>query len=391
MQSNIREKLFGSMSEEQESRYILTVAERILRCDGYLLWVIIGVQAFNLLYALIYTNGKLHSVSSRVYSSLYLFLMLLSVIGLFLHRYLKKNLPAKAMLTVRLQVIYGFLLILWGACTTAYDQRVSDNVTVYLIVAFTVSVLVYMTPGQAAVSFVTVQIFLFLAIPAFQTDSTRLHGVLLNTVVMTLLSFLIAVYRYSNYRKGYLIHQEMLEKNRILNEAANHDSLTGLYNRRFLNGQMDEIYRYCARNQRTMTIMMMDIDSFKNYNDTYGHQQGDECLRRMTWRLLQEMDPKQEYLIRYGGEEFLYVGTNLDHKTAQEKAEEFTKVIRDLIIGPSEKDPRNITISIGLFTEIPSMEMAEDKEWINSVARADSALYEAKNSGKDQWIDFSVQ
>lgn len=61
-----------------------------------------------------------------------------------------------------------------------------------------------------------------------------------------------------------------------------------------------------------------------------------------------------------------------------------------MIIGPSEEEPRNITISIGLFTEIPSMEK-KDEEWIGCIAKADSALYAAKNSGKDQWIDFSVQ
>lgn len=391
MLSEIRDKLFGGMSDEQESKYILTVAKRILRYYGYLLWAIIGIQIYNLLYALIYTKGKLHTIPSRVYSAFYLFLILVSAIGLLMRRYLKKRLPASAKFTVRLQAFYGFLLIWWGACITAYDQRVSDNVAVYLIMVFTISVLVHMTPWQAAASFLFVQLFLLLAVPVFQSDATRLHGVKVNTVIMTLMSLFIAVYHYAIDRKRYLIEQEMMEKNRILNEVAMRDSLTGLYNRRFLNEKMDQIYQECSENQKVLTVMMIDIDFFKRYNDTFGHQQGDECLRRMTWRLLQELDQEQEYLIRYGGEEFLYVGTNLDHETAREKAEKFNKIIRALIIGPSEREPRSITISIGLFTEIPSMEKGDEKDWISCIARADSALYAAKSSGKDKWIDFSVQ
>lgn len=386
----IEEKLFGVMTEEQKSNYTLMIAERILRYDGYILWAMIGIQIYNLLYVFVHTKGKLNTVPSKVYSLFYLGLLFLSVLGLFLRRYLKKHMPEKARLVVRLQSLYGFLLLLWGACITAYDQRASDNATVYLVMSFTISLMVYLTPKQAAALFTVPQLFLFLAIPVFQEDPTRLHGVMINTVVMTLMSFMIAMYRYVSERKSYLIQQEVLEKNRILNEAATHDSLTGLYNRRFLNENIDRIYHYCARNQKMLTVMMMDIDSFKQYNDTYGHQQGDECLRRMAWCLLQELDLDQEYLIRYGGEEFLYIGTSLDHEMAREKAEKFNRIVRALIIGPSEEEPRNITISIGLFTEIPSMEK-KDEEWIGCIAKADSALYAAKNSGKDQWIDFSVQ
>lgn len=378
----IRGKLFCPMTPEQERGYTLSCAESILRYNGYFLFIIIGIQIYNLTYTLIYTGGKLHSTASRVYTVFYTALFLASVIGLVLRSYLKKNLPERAKCTVRLQVLYGCILLVWGACVTVYDQRVSGGISVYITIALTVALLVYFTPVQAATIYGFFLMVMYLMVPAFQKMPKDNYGNYVNMAVMTLMSVLISIYRYDLDRKHFLAREIIMEQNGRLAEAAIRDSLTRLRNRRFLDENIDGLYQQCAGAGLAMTVMMIDIDHFKMYNDTYGHQQGDECLRRVTWRLEQELDEKQEYLIRYGGEEFLYIGIGVDREAAMEKAEHFNKVVKELIIGPSEQEPRSITISIGIYSGFPEGTV----QWKDYIAEADKALYKAKNTGRDKWV-----
>ncbi|MDO4337616.1 MAG: diguanylate cyclase [Eubacteriales bacterium] len=381
----IREKLTSPITQEQEVEYTKICAERVLHYDVFLLLGIIGIQLFNLIYVFWYTEGRLHTVPSRVYAALYSVLLVISLAGLAVWNYLRRNQPAKAKTVVRLQCIYCGILLFWGACVTVYDQRVSNNISAFLVVAITVAVLVYLTPAQAVLLYVCAEIFLFAALPLFKGSGDS-HGEYLNTAVMTITCIFICCYRYISERKRYLDQQVILEQNRQLNQLANRDSLTGLRNRRFLEREIDDLYERCAAEGQPMTVMMMDIDYFKIYNDTYGHQQGDECLRRMAWRLEQEIDWKEEYLIRYGGEEFLYIGIGVDRQAAMEKAGRFNQVIRELIIGPSMEDSRGITISIGICTEFPSAQPEQAGEWTGYISEADKALYKAKETGRDRWV-----
>ena len=131
--------------------------------------------------------------------------------------------------------------------------------------------------------------------------------------------------------------------------------------------------------------MMLDIDSFKSYNDQFGHPQGDECLRRVTWRINKTLDGNNEYLIRYGGEEFLYIGLGIDQQAAECKGQYFNKIIRELVIGPSDQEPMGITISIGSYT-LDWDNAVEYPNWKDCIDEADKALYMAKSGGRDKCV-----
>lgn len=133
--SGLKEKIFCPMSAEHENAYLSTCAERILHYDGIFLFIIVVIQIYNIIYALLYTQGRLHTTASRVYTVLYLLLLFFTIAGLILQNYLRKSFPQKVKFTVRLQKIYGFILLLWGACITLYDQRVSNNISVYVIIS----------------------------------------------------------------------------------------------------------------------------------------------------------------------------------------------------------------------------------------------------------------
>lgn len=382
------DKLQISMTAEQEEGYISTLAYRILHYNRFFLYIIMGIQLYNIGYAFLYTKGRFHTVPSRVYTILYLILLLASLGALFATSCLKKQIPINAPKVIHFQVLYGIILLLWSACITIYDQRVAENISVYLIVSLTVAMILYFTPTQAVLIYGILQFALFLIIPVFKTSAKDNYGVNLNLTITTLMAVLICLYHYYSDRKHYLDQLTIKEKASQLEYLANQDALTGLWNRRFLEGEVDSLYQQCLNEKIPVTFMMIDIDDFKIYNDNFGHLQGDECLRRVSWRIRKELDKEHEYLIRYGGEEFLYIGIGIDEAAAKQKGFYFNEIVRELIIGPSNREAMGITISIGSYTTIWD-KATISQAWIDCVKKADNALYLAKNSGKDKCVCLS--
>lgn len=372
------------MSPQQEEGYQLFCAQKILRYSIGMLAMIAVIQLYNLAYVLCYTGWRLHTDASRVYAVLYVLMLLIALGGLGLSFFLKKGLPKSSRGTLRFHLVYAVLMLAWSAGVTLYDQRVSENISVYLITAMTLSVVTCFTPVQATTVYGAFWVVMFFALPIFQPGQVDNYGSYVNLTVMTLMSVFVCCYRYYQERRHYLEQQVIEEQNHRLEELASHDSLTRLRNRRFLEEHIEQIYEDCIRDGSSLTVMMLDIDRFKDYNDTYGHPQGDECLRRVAWRLEQELDPKTEYLIRYGGEEFLYLGVGVSSQQAAERAERFNRGIRELVIGFSDEDLRGVTISLGVYTGFPR----QTREWRGDIAKADKALYEAKDTGRDRWVVY---
>lgn len=373
-----------SLTPEQEQGYTLSRAKLTLRFSPLVLLAIIAMQVYNLLYAFFYTKGQLHTTASRVYTVLYLLLITAAVLTLLLGWRMKARMPDSARQILRLQTGFSFFLILWSACVTVYDQRTSQDISVYLIAALTLAVLAQFTPLQAALIYGSVTFVLYGALPLLQPPGTDNYGVYVNMTLMAIMSVFICCYRYYLERRHYLEQQIIAQQNQTLREIATHDALTRLPNRRFLDDKIPHWYRRCAARDAEICFMMIDIDHFKQYNDAYGHPQGDECLRRVAWRLEHGLVPGQEFLIRYGGEEFLYVGLGVSAPQSREKAEAFCQGIRQLVTGYSDQDSRRVTVSIGIYVARP----AGGIPWAEAIDRADQALYQAKHNGRDRWEVF---
>lgn len=376
------------MTAEQEMGYISSCAKRILHYERFFLLFIMAFQIYNIVYAFIYTNGRLHTTSSRVYTALYAVLLLVSLGCFFLTNHFRKHFPDIPRKVIHFQTFFAIFILIWGACVTIYDQRVSENISAYLVIALVVAMVVQFTPVQAILIYGTLQLLLLWLLPLLKDPSKDSYGENVNLTILTLLCVIISVYRYYHSRRQYIYQQIIIEKNSKLKHIAYQDSLTGLRNRRFLENEMGSLYQQCFLEKIPLTFMMLDIDSFKRYNDRFGHLQGDECLRRVTWRIHNTLDEEREYLIRYGGEEFLYIGIGIDASTAENKGHYFNQIIRELVIGPSDREPMGITISIGAYT-VTWDEATEHFNWKDCVSKADNALYMAKNNGKDQCVCLS--
>jgi diguanylate cyclase (GGDEF)-like protein len=160
------------------------------------------------------------------------------------------------------------------------------------------------------------------------------------------------------------------------------DELTGLLNRRKYNEVMDLEWRRSLRQRTPLTLIIADIDYFKNYNDTYGHIKGDECLRFIGQALRETFKRGSEHTARYGGEEFAIILANTDARDGALACERLIESVAALNIPHSHSEAANIvTVSAGMVSIIPK-EGDRLEAFIN---QADLAMYAAKGAGRNRY------
>ena len=163
------------------------------------------------------------------------------------------------------------------------------------------------------------------------------------------------------------------------------DGLTGIPNRRHFDETLAIEWRRALRSGQPLSLIMADIDYFKNYNDTYGHLEGDACLRMVATQLRQSLRRPGDLVGRWGGEEFACILPETDSTGAMIVAEQLRKSIIDLAIPHASSSVAPIvTISLGATTMIPN----PGTDAIELIKRSDEALYKAKRAGRNQ-IGFS--
>ena len=165
----------------------------------------------------------------------------------------------------------------------------------------------------------------------------------------------------------------------LLRSMALIDGLTGVANRRKFNEDILADWRLCFREQKPLSLILVDVDYFKRYNDRYGHQAGDDCLKSVAQTLSATVRRPYDLVARYGGEEFACVLPNTFLSGAVEIAERMQERVRTLGIEHSASDvDRVLTISLGVATLTPTGELGFEA----LIEAADKQLYEAKNAGR---------
>lgn len=172
---------------------------------------------------------------------------------------------------------------------------------------------------------------------------------------------------------------DLAEANRKLTNLALKDGLTNLYNQAYIKERLNQEFTRAQKFNRVLSLLMLDIDDFKKYNDTYGHLRGDEALQK-TARLIRNNLRPTDIPARYGGEEFLVILPETEPTLAQQIAERIRTEMAQYQFGITLKDrDKSLTVSIGLTSYPNSVQTSEEL-----IAQADHALYQAKKSGKNQ-------
>lgn len=188
------------------------------------------------------------------------------------------------------------------------------------------------------------------------------------------------IQRDQAYHALHASQQQLIEMNIELQRLTSIDGLTGLANRRYMDEFLATEWKRAQREKSDMSVVMMDVDNFKLYNDTYGHLAGDDVLKRVATMIKQGVERPADLAARFGGEEFILIlpGTNLEG--ASHVAQSIRALVGNLNIPHSAAtSASHVTISMGVATTIP----VAGVEVADLIARADASLYEAKHSGRN--------
>jgi diguanylate cyclase (GGDEF)-like protein len=186
----------------------------------------------------------------------------------------------------------------------------------------------------------------------------------------------------STYNLEHALRTNFLET-RLLNELAERDGLTGLYNRRIFDDFIGRVWRQSRREDIAIEIIFVDIDYFKIYNDLYGHQAGDDCLKQVAGSIARCAKRPFDFSARYGGEEFVLVLYGPPEDYARSLPEQIRKDVMDLAI-PHEGSQVSdcVTVSVGV-----ALARADShRSLAGAIQIADEAMYQAKREGRNRVV-----
>lgn len=213
---------------------------------------------------------------------------------------------------------------------------------------------------------------------------------LLGTLVMGVLIFRVVRVNVRDQTELTMLRDELTSINHTLQTMALADGLTGLANRRQFDLFLSQALKTASLTGRPVSLIMLDIDYFKRYNDAYGHVAGDNCLRHVG-EALQKLNLRQSDLIaRYGGEEFAIILPDTDRDAAFNIAQRAVAAVSAIQLPHSESltGKKVVTLSAGCYSLIPR---GSDDDARMLKEGADAALYSAKMAGRDRAVISEVQ
>ena len=346
--------------------------------------IIIIVMEFLMMLAMcLRPGGPFASPRRQGYFLLYAALILVTAAFLAGGCFLRIRRGDRPELFLGFSAVYTLLISFWGCAITLLDQLGGNNLSVYCYVILSVAAFGVLRPWQAIGIFGSSFFLLNYYLPKFQGDGSNLFSNLVNTFIIVALATLISGLLYRSRVTGFhdkMVIEEQYQKiqeiNCRLNRQVMTDELTNMNNRRYLEEVIAERFNDCGLKRLPVAGMMLDIDFFKEYNDHYGHQAGDHCLKEIGAVLLAFVEKERAAAVRYGGEEFFLCLFDCGLAKALEEAEKLRGQIEERRLERQDVPAGRLTVSIGVCANCLSLS--------DMVDHADKALYQAKAQGRNR-------
>lgn len=307
----------------------------------------------------------------------------------FFRRYGVRGLVARAFLFA---FIMNFLAE--GLLIVTIDQYVTTNITPFLVICTIIGVMILMRPALSIAFYAGTYAVYYFAIGVVQTSPEIVLTNRVNGITAVAIGICVSIILWQTNKTTVMQRreienqrQQLEETNRRLAEAngeleklSTTDELTGLSNRRQFNTSLSGEYARHARSRETIALIMADVDHFKNYNDTMGHQAGDDCLRQVASVFKGAAARPFDVAARYGGEEFAMILPRTDIEGARKVAERIQgEMARHNIQHPKSPAGPSVTLSFGIASALPH----ERSDLADLIRRADAALYASKMAGRN--------
>lgn len=391
-------KLLNYISLSSEEKNIFrenTLIENIKRAKIQV-WIIITLELILIISDLI--TSRL-SIDKRFYFDHYLYMYILmiviSVLFLIFNKKYLSHIPKNKYHTIEISIVlYITFIMTWGSVISLMDQKLYGQVMTFMVNMIVCSVIYYLDYKKMILPYLLSILTLFLGLPFFQSSKDILIGHYINITLFFILSWIVSrilYFNYYNYFRSNLllkkeiklnsqIKEELKKLNDQLMEKSLIDELTKIPNRRSFNEHIDSIYNDVTKINSPISIIMMDIDFFKEYNDYYGHTSGDEALILVAQTINSFVDEKISLAARYGGEEFIFISVNTNKDDIYKVADGIRNRVMNLKIPHIGSNyNKYLTISLGIST----LTFLNKNDIFKCIDLADKALYWAKNCGRN--------
>ncbi|MDL2273871.1 GGDEF domain-containing protein [Oscillospiraceae bacterium OttesenSCG-928-G22] len=376
--SNFVKRLVYSVPSEYASDFKIDCLEKNVRRFSVLPFFNIITQIacvfiYLYVYPAVYPERK--PIDAKVflaYSAVYCVVNLVSAI---LFVCLRSPSRFHSRLSLASGAVYTYIMfyVVSEAAQVAIELEISGNIYRFLATFFVVSFFPLVGRGARFAYMFSYIVISELALSYLQASGVNVYSYPEINIVV----FLVCLIASNVYYNSVVRNFELRKKLEFL---SMNDELTGLSNRRSLNQYLKQCWNTAIRNDGSIGVLMIDIDYFKRFNDTYGHQAGDNCLADVASAIRSCFDRTTDLCARYGGEEFVVVIAHIPPEGALLMAERVRTAVSSLRV-PHSGNPVSgiVTCSIGMTVEHPVV--GESPELL--LRHADDALYEAKASGRN--------
>lgn len=359
-----------------------------------------------ILFDIFILNFTTHnSIRSFEYFALYIVMIVMSLLYLLLASR-KWAIAQMAAAKIRLleSAVMGYIIfgLVWSSVVTLIDQQLYNRLSIYMIGTMAFSVFFLIEWKKMLTAYLISGIIMLAGLPLFQKSSELLAGHYANLAFFILISWLASRVLYLDYCRdlaGKLaltraneqlevkslqnqqINEKLIQANFQLKQLSLIDELTEIANRRGLRNFISQIFEQHEHPITRLSVIMLDIDNFKLYNDHYGHPAGDQVLTAVAAVLTSSVQPPLEFVARWGGEEFIFLSFSIDETELAARAEEIRQKVEHLGITHDYSTVSPVvTVSIGTS----SRPISDPAEISSIIEAADMAMYIAKEEGRNQ-------
>lgn len=365
----------------------LGAISRNYRSERVISFVMLFIQIFMILIFALRPGSIFLSFRRFRYIITYSALLIFLLVFLPVHKRSRNNWR----LHTGLCTAFSILMSLWIISISFLDALGGASIIVYCSILPIMATFLVMPPHILSVLFLFTCILTDCLVLNTPYGKENIFSILTNSIFICLFSIIYAYRTYHTrlveiYDKIIIDQRnEQLEKaNKELDLLSMTDALTALGNRRYLDEAVKAPLEKYGVHMGSLTVLLLDIDHFKRYNDRYGHRQGDVCLQSVASILSSFAENNDFRAVRYGGEEFVLVMTGLSPDSIIEKAEQIRKSIAAVRIPDSRGNETSVTVSIGVSYH----QSWKPDFWDTALAEADKALYQAKQNDRNRIVLF---
>lgn len=339
--------------------------------------LIIFLEGFFLLISFIPALPINYGDYLYIYRSFYIFLLVYAGIYLLCvtHPVIRRKLTYT--FVENWLVVSGFLLLMWAMGITLLDQmRDVHNFTYFfMLMAFASATVI--SPSKSFPIYFGNHILYLILHPVVGLTGNQLVSTIFNGTTVVITSWIISIIFYKYHHKDFMKQQQIIKQKKELERLSSRDPLTNLYNRRNLEHKLLEHYHKAQKAKTPLTVLMVDIDYYKGYNDSYGHVEGDKIIQTVAEYIKVIVREYGGYACRYGGDEICMIFSQLGENQMEQVKEALHDALRrEAIENKASRVSEYVTMSIGAYANVPQAHV----DPMDFIANADNDLYDEKES-----------